>query len=62
MDFPRTDAFEILESTPRVLRAMLASLSDGWTMSNYGPGTFSRFTRLGTSSMASARAGFRGRG
>lgn len=47
MQFDLPHATEILASTPRVLRAMLEGLSDGWTLSHYGPGTFSPFDVLG---------------
>lgn len=47
MDFQLDLAMEVLESTPSVLRAMLAGLSDQWTRAAYGPGTFSPFDVLG---------------
>lgn len=47
MEFRLSDAMEVLESTPRVLRAMLDGVCDRWTMAAYGPGTFSPFDVLG---------------
>ena len=47
MEFDLERAAEVLESTPRVLRAMLEGMSERWTMADYGPGTFSPFDVLG---------------
>jgi hypothetical protein len=38
---------EVLERTPAALRALLGGLSDVWTLSNYGPDTFSPFDVVG---------------
>lgn len=47
MDYDIQQAVEILERTPRVLRAWLAGLSREWTHSNYGEDTFSPFDVVG---------------
>lgn len=47
MDFDLNRSIEVLERTPRVLRALLAGLSDPWIHSNYGPDTFSPFDVVG---------------
>jgi len=47
MTFDLDQAMEILERTPRVLRAMLAGLTDGWVHGNYGENTFSPFDVVG---------------
>jgi hypothetical protein len=38
---------EVLERTPGVLRALLGGVSDFWSLSNYGEGTFSPFDVVG---------------
>ena len=47
MHFELEQAIEILESTPHVLRAQLAGLSEPWLNSNEGPETFSPCDVLG---------------
>jgi hypothetical protein len=47
MTFEVEKSIEILQRTPDVLRASLGGLSDGWTLSNYGDGTFSPFDVVG---------------
>src|ERR1043166_3865166 len=47
MNYSPEQSVEILERTPRVLRAMLSGLSDDWLCSNYGPDTFSPFDVVG---------------
>lgn len=47
MEFRLSDAIEVLETTPGVLRAMLAGVSETWSLAAYGPGTFSPFDVLG---------------
>lgn len=47
MNFELGQAMEVLERTPRVLRGMLAGLSDGWIRGNYGDDTFSPFDVVG---------------
>jgi hypothetical protein len=41
--FSLEQSLEVLERTPRVLRAMLDNLSDFWLLQNYGETTFSPF-------------------
>ncbi|WP_168121704.1 DinB family protein [Paenibacillus sp. HB172176] len=40
MTFDLKEAIEILERTPKSLRALLTGLSDGWTQCNEGEGTW----------------------
>ena len=47
MEFTLSGTIEVLERTPRTLRALLGGLPDGWTRSNEGPDTFSPFDVLG---------------
>jgi len=47
MTYDLSTACEVLERTPRVLRAWLAGLSPCWTHSDYGPDTFSPFDVVG---------------
>ena len=47
MEFSVERSVDVLERTPGVLRAMLGSLGDEWTRSNYGEGTFSPFDVVG---------------
>lgn len=47
MTFDLAKPIEILERTPSVLRALLAGLSDDWTLQNEGPETWSPFDVLG---------------
>jgi hypothetical protein len=47
MTFSTSNAIEVLQRTPNVLRALLAGLSDGWTLNNYGEATFSPFDVVG---------------
>ncbi len=47
MKFQVSQAVEVLERTPRVLRAMLAGIHEDWVRSNYGPKTFSPFDVVG---------------
>lgn len=44
-DLPRT--IEILQHTPEVLRSLLLGLSQPWTHSNYGNGTWSAYEVVG---------------
>lgn len=47
MTFNLPHAIEVLHRTPDVLHAWLGGLSDCWTLSNYGPDTFSPFDVVG---------------
>jgi len=47
MIFELEQAIEVLQRTPSVLRAMLGGVSDCWSLSNYGEGTFSPFDVVG---------------
>lgn len=47
MKFEVSQAIEILQRTPHVLRAMLSGLSDVWIYNNYGDDTFSPFDVVG---------------
>ncbi len=47
MQFDLNRSIEVLQRTPGTLQAMLGGLSDDWTMSNYGPKTFSPFDVVG---------------
>jgi uncharacterized damage-inducible protein DinB len=47
MDFSLELGKEVLQRTPRVLRAMLADLSDPWTNAAEGPGTWSPYQVVG---------------
>ena len=47
MTFDLDRSIEILQRTPDTLHALLSGLSDGWTLSNYGPETFSPFDVVG---------------
>ncbi len=47
MKYELSQAVEVLERTPRVLREMLSGLNGAWTHSNYGEDTFSPFDVLG---------------
>ncbi len=40
MNFQLPQTIEILERTPKTMRALLAGLSDPWLFSNEGPDTF----------------------
>lgn len=46
MKFDLARSLEILERTPRVLRALLEDLSGAWTTPNEGPDTFSAFDNV----------------
>jgi len=43
MQFHLDHALEVLERTPRVVRAFLSELDESWTHRNYGDATFSPF-------------------
>lgn len=45
--FDLSQALEILDRTPRILRAWLAGLSDSWLHGDYGPDTFSPYDVVG---------------
>jgi hypothetical protein len=47
MQMTPTEAAAILANTPGVLNSLLHGLSDPWTLSNYGPDTFSPFDVVG---------------
>jgi hypothetical protein len=47
MKFDLSEAMDVLERTPVVLRAMLSGLSNGWIHGNYGADTFSPFDVVG---------------
>ena len=47
MKYSINEAAQVLEKTPLVLRSLLTGLSDGWTLSNEGPDTFSPYDVLG---------------
>lgn len=47
MKYNITDAAQVLQRTPKVLRSLLAALTDEWIMSNEGPDTFSPYDVLG---------------
>lgn len=47
MHFQLNQAIEILERTPRVLRALLEGLSEPWLTGNEGPATFNAYDVLG---------------
>ncbi len=47
MEFKLDQAVEVLNRTPKVVRAMLAGLSEPWVRNNYGPETFSPFDVVG---------------
>ena len=47
MKYNTTDAIEILERTPAVLKSLLSGLSDGWIINNEGPETFSPYDVIG---------------
>ncbi len=47
MEFELERTIEVLERTPRTLRALLEDLPDPWIRSNEGPKTFSPFDVLG---------------
>ncbi|HCX20705.1 MAG: hypothetical protein CMB80_07660 [Flammeovirgaceae bacterium] len=47
MEFNLNKTIEILERTPRVLKALLSDLPDEWTLHNEGPETWSPFDILG---------------
>jgi DinB superfamily len=47
MKYTTTDAAQMLERTPLLLRTLLTGLADGWTMTNEGPDTFSPYDVLG---------------
>ncbi|MEO7520625.1 MAG: DinB family protein [Gemmatimonas sp.] len=47
MEFDSATGLEILERTPRTLRAMLGGLSPIWTSTNEGPDTWSPYDILG---------------
>src|SRR6478735_5387562 len=47
MKYTITEAAQVLENTPLVLRSLLTGLADGWTMNNEGPDTFSPYDVLG---------------
>ncbi|MEO9485488.1 MAG: DinB family protein [Ekhidna sp.] len=47
MQYDLDKSIEILERTPKVLRALLAELSPEWTTNNEGPDTWSPFDVLG---------------
>ncbi len=47
MGFDLDKSIQVLERTPRVLRALLAGLPPFWTSSNEGPDTWSPFEVLG---------------
>lgn len=47
MDFQLDRTIEILEKTPRSLRALLEGLSEPWIVSNEGPDTFSAWDVIG---------------
>lgn len=42
-----TNSLQILDRTPKVLRTLLAGLSEDWTHYNYGPGTWNAFEVVG---------------
>jgi hypothetical protein len=47
MKFDVTQAIEVLQATPQVLRSLLGGLSEPWVRNNYGEGTFSPFDVVG---------------
>jgi hypothetical protein len=47
MTFEVEQSIEVLRRTPDVLCALLGGLSDGWSLNNYGPATFSPFDVVG---------------
>lgn len=47
MSFTLDHSLEVLQRTPAVLHSLLHGLSDFWSMSNYGPETFSPFDVVG---------------
>ena len=47
MNFELAKAIEILDSTPRVLSALLSGISDEWVHTNEGEGTWSPFDVVG---------------
>ncbi len=47
MDFDLARGIEILERTPRVVRALVADLPPAWTAGSEGPETFSAFDNVG---------------
>ena len=47
MDFDLSRGIEILERTPRVVRALVADLPLAWTAGTEGPETFSAFDNVG---------------
>lgn len=47
MEFSLQDGLAVLERTPRVLHALLASLPSVWTDANEGPDTWSPFVIIG---------------
>jgi hypothetical protein len=47
MDFSLALGTEVLSRTPTVLRAMFSDLSEGWTRSDEGPGTWSPYQVVG---------------
>src|SRR4051812_13822968 len=47
MTFNLDHSIDVLERTPPTLSALLGGLNDVWTLSNYGPDTFSPFDVVG---------------
>ncbi|MBL7724615.1 MAG: DinB family protein [Chitinophagaceae bacterium] len=47
MTFTIDKSYQVLESTPAVLKSLLSNLHDGWVMSNEGPETFSPYDVVG---------------
>ncbi len=47
MQFELDQGIDILRRSPAILREMLHGLDDRWTMSNYGPDTFSPYDVMG---------------
>ncbi len=47
MKYSLEKSYEILDRTPRVLKALLSNLNDDWTMKNEGPETFSPYDVVG---------------
>src|SRR5213592_4748143 len=47
MTFNLDHSIDVLERTPPTLSALLGGLNDFWSLSNYGPDTFSPFDVVG---------------